>query len=134
MAKFFEWFDTTAAELRADPRCEALVSNNFDVQHTGGGCLVWSREVGEAEDGCVDSIWILAWDSEGASDMCADPCAPVWMAGRHRDDEWLEVGGCTLLQAIAVGNRLHTMPVDRLTGNTLTRDEFRARLRQGGER
>lgn len=52
-----KWWDGVVATANATPEGIAFIAAGFQLQHTGGGCTAWQREVGD---------WvILITDSEG---------------------------------------------------------------------
>lgn len=103
MGKSFEWFDALAAGAERTDDGRLFKAAGFKLDHTGGGCTAWRRDVAE---GC----YILITDSGGTDhrlgeSYAADPGrADCWLIGLHRDDGDYSDGieAATAAEAIAI--------------------------------
>lgn len=80
------WWAGVVASANATPEGQLFNAAGFRLEHTGGGCTAWEREVGETG-------WrILITDSEGLGhslegDHCYRPGEPdCWLIGAASDD------------------------------------------------
>jgi hypothetical protein len=106
MTKFFEWFDTLSAEAEQTEDGTLFKAAGFTLEHTGGGCTAWRRDIGERG-------FILITDSAGTNHClgnayAADPGRPdCWLIGVHRDDESSDgIEATTAAKAIAMAQRI----------------------------
>jgi hypothetical protein len=95
--RFFASLDAREAAVRPTV-AEPLRSEGYEVYPTGGGCLAWRRNVGEAE-----YVLITWFDS-----VDGDPEAGEWLVGRyHEDGGWINLDQLfTLREAMEVARKL----------------------------
>lgn len=106
MSNFVEWFDALVADADLTDDGKLFKVAGFELEHTGGGCTAWRRDVGNGG-------YILITDSGGTDHRlgeayAADPSLPdCWLVGLHRDDESSDgVEAATVAEAITEAQRI----------------------------
>lgn len=77
--RFSDWLDNITDKANTSPVGVAAQAAGFSVLHTGGGCLAWSKTVGENE------AWITHDDNELGSDV-SDPANAEFVVGLYSLD------------------------------------------------
>lgn len=83
------------------PLVDLMASHNFDMWHTGGGCMAWGRWTDDK-----GYVWIT---DEGGTDLgtWARRGEGVWIVGRYSEDgeQWVCCNDdMTLAQALALAD------------------------------
>ena len=108
MTDFDAWFANVEKDAADDPRGQEFQSNNFSVQHMGGGCLAWQRHVD-------DHSWVLITDMGGTDlfpdENAADELERGYIVGYYWNDgdDWDDCKhASTVTEAIAIADSIQS--------------------------
>ena len=85
MSKFFDWFDETVNAAKTTEVGKKMVAAGFSVLHTGGGCLVWNKDLRNG-----DYLWVCT--DESGLGKTVDEVFLVGHYGKDSDGEALAHG------------------------------------------
>jgi hypothetical protein len=89
--------------------------------HTGGGCVVWNKDIDQSR---------YPWTSTDDNDLFGGPNANIWIAGTYsgHGENWLNVTGLTLDEAVEILPRLPTTAIDSFARVVRIRDSHLRRF------